>query len=144
MQSDSPEQDPSFDVPKLQPEKAKDGELGGAQASEKASAMALEQGASLPTMQPSGGSDDPAGATPTSVQTDDEDDDSTVVQDFLAAALPPIADDVDLIEKEWVDKAKEIVDRTSHDPYLQNQEITKVKEDYLKKRYNKSIKLSGE
>ncbi|HSW85801.1 MAG TPA: hypothetical protein VLF79_04335 [Candidatus Saccharimonadales bacterium] len=52
-----------------------------------------------------------------------------------------IADDADLIEKEWVDKAKAIVAQTKDDPHLQNQEITKVKTDYLKKRYNKDIKL---
>ncbi len=52
-----------------------------------------------------------------------------------------IADDTDLIEKEWVDKAKAIVAQTKDDPHLQNQEITKVKTDYLKKRYNKDIKL---
>jgi general stress protein 26 len=54
---------------------------------------------------------------------------------------PQIADDADLIEKEWVEKAKEIVEQTKHDPYLQNKEITKVKADYMKKRYNKDIKL---
>ncbi len=59
---------------------------------------------------------------------------------------PPItanltAEDADLIEKEWVEKAKEIVERTRHDPYLQNREITKMKADYMKKRYNKDIKV---
>jgi hypothetical protein len=56
-------------------------------------------------------------------------------------STPPIADDVDLIEKEWVEKAKEIVNKTKDDPYAQNQEMTKIKADYLKKRYNKDIKL---
>jgi hypothetical protein len=60
------------------------------------------------------------------------------------AGMPQIADDTDLIEKEWVDKAKAIVEQTAHDPYLQNQEINKVKVDYLKKRYNKDIKLSDD
>jgi hypothetical protein len=55
-----------------------------------------------------------------------------------------IADDTDLIEKEWVDKAKEIVDRTQDDPYVQNKEINKIKADYIKKRYNKDIKISEE
>lgn len=56
--------------------------------------------------------------------------------------MPDIADDADLIEKEWVDKAKEIVAQTSHDPYLQNKEMNKVRADYMKKRYNKDIKLN--
>lgn len=57
---------------------------------------------------------------------------------------PAIADDVDLIEREWVHKAKEIVERTKNDPYLQNKEMTKVKADYMKKRYNKELKLTEE
>lgn len=56
--------------------------------------------------------------------------------------LPQIADDTDLIEKEWVDKAKEVIARTAHDPYLQNQELNRVKVEYLKKRYNKDVKQS--
>lgn len=58
--------------------------------------------------------------------------------------MPQIADDTDLIEKEWVDKAKEIVEQTAHDPHLQNQELTKVKVDYLKKRYNKDLKITDD
>lgn len=57
------------------------------------------------------------------------------------SAFPQIADDDDLIEKEWVIAAKEIVARTAHDPHLQNREISKMKADYMKKRYNKDIKL---
>jgi hypothetical protein len=55
-----------------------------------------------------------------------------------------IADDADLIEKEWVSKAKAIVEQTKHDPYQQNQAMTKVKAEYLKKRYNKDLKLPAE
>ncbi|HLC91512.1 MAG TPA: hypothetical protein VJC09_00505 [Candidatus Saccharimonadales bacterium] len=57
---------------------------------------------------------------------------------------PNVADDEDLIEQEWVDKAKAIVDRTHNDPYLQNQELGKFKADYIKKRYNREIKVSEE
>jgi hypothetical protein len=58
--------------------------------------------------------------------------------------MPPAAEDTDLIEREWVDKAKEIVAQTSHDPYLQNKEMNRVRADYMKKRYNKDIKLNEE
>jgi hypothetical protein len=54
------------------------------------------------------------------------------------------AEDADLIEKTWVEKAKQIVAETRGDPYTQNKEINKVKADYIKKRYNKDIKLAGE
>lgn len=53
-----------------------------------------------------------------------------------------IADDGDLIEKAWIEKAKEIVERTRLDPHIQNKEINRVKADYLKKRYNKDLKLA--
>lgn len=59
----------------------------------------------------------------------------------LASVNPLIADDTDLIEKEWVDRAKRIVEHTRHDPHLQTREMNHMKADYLKKRYNKDLKL---
>lgn len=55
--------------------------------------------------------------------------------------MPQIADDTDLIEKEWVEKAKDIVAQTNQDPYLQNKELNKIKVEYIKKRYNKDVKI---
>jgi hypothetical protein len=57
---------------------------------------------------------------------------------------PTTAADEDLVEKEWVDKAKKIVSETKDDPYKQGKEISKLQADYLKKRYGKDIKLSGD
>lgn len=54
------------------------------------------------------------------------------------------ADDADLIEKEWVVKAKQIVEQTKNDPYVQNKQITRMKADYIKKRYNKDLKVGDE
>lgn len=54
---------------------------------------------------------------------------------------PQIADDADLIEKEWIEKAKEIVAQTSDDPHAQAREIQRFRADYIKKRYNKDIKV---
>jgi hypothetical protein len=67
---------------------------------------------------------------------------AAAVQLGSAATAQLMADDADLIEKEWVEKAKEIIERTKNDPHAQNEEMTKVKADYLKKRYNKDINLS--
>jgi hypothetical protein len=53
-----------------------------------------------------------------------------------------IADDGDLIEKEWVVKAKAIVEHNREDPYKQSEELTVFKADYMQKRYNKIIKLN--
>ncbi len=55
---------------------------------------------------------------------------------------PEAAEDNDLIEREWVDKAKQIVDRTREDPHLQNKEMNRFKADYLNKRYKKVIKVN--
>jgi hypothetical protein len=54
---------------------------------------------------------------------------------------PPLqADDVDVIEKEWVDKAEQIVKQTEGDPYKEEEAIEDLQIDYLKQRYGKDIK----
>jgi|SRR3989344_4804409 len=58
------------------------------------------------------------------------------------SASPTMADDEDLIEKEWVDKAKQIVERNKNDPHAQNKEIGLYKAEYMKKRFNKDIKTT--
>ncbi len=63
---------------------------------------------------------------------------STITQDNPLQA----SDDTDLIEKEWVNKAKQIVERNKDNPYKQSEELTVFKADYMKKRYNKTIKLN--
>lgn len=55
-------------------------------------------------------------------------------------ALPAMADDGDLIEKEWVNKVKHVVQATAQDPYELNRQFTKIKADYMQKRYGKTIK----
>ena len=52
-----------------------------------------------------------------------------------------IADDKDIIEPEWVHKAKAIAIQNRNDPYKQSEELTVFKADYMQKRYNKTIKL---
>lgn len=54
---------------------------------------------------------------------------------------PLVAGDEDVIEKEWVDKAKKIVAQTRNDPREQEREVSRLQADYLKKRYGKEIKL---
>jgi hypothetical protein len=57
---------------------------------------------------------------------------------------PDIAEDVDLIEKEWVEKAKHIVTQTKDNPREQNVEMAKLKADYMKKRYDKDLEIDSE
>lgn len=74
----------------------------------------------LPTAPPPTVSDD----TQASVSSDD---------------MPMVANDDDLIEKEWVDKAKKIIVQTKDDPYLREQEVGKLQADYLRKRYGREL-----
>lgn len=56
---------------------------------------------------------------------------------------PLIAADEDLIEKEWVDKAKKVIAETKDDPYLREQEVKKLQVEYVRKRYGREIGKSG-
>lgn len=109
----------------------------------------LETSAAAPT-QERVGNQYPVNSTPV-VQTDQTAPQAVpppvsppLPQDPAAAstASPMIADDVDVMEKEWVDKAKKIVQETKDDPHQQGKEVSKLQADYLMKRYNKQIKLA--
>lgn len=50
--------------------------------------------------------------------------------------------DDDLIEKEWVDRAKRIVEQTRDDPHEQSDQLNGVKVDYMKQHYDKTIKVN--
>jgi len=65
------------------------------------------------------------------------------VADDSATQGPVLASDDDLIEKEWVDKAKKIIAETQNDPYRREQEVTKLQIDYLRKRYGKELGTSN-
>ena len=57
---------------------------------------------------------------------------------------PAVASDDDLIEKEWVEKAKKVVAETRSDPYAQDKAVSPLQADYLQKRYGKSVKLPSD
>lgn len=59
------------------------------------------------------------------------------MQDVSAAQ----GDDESAVDQEWITKAKEMVERTHSDPYLQSNELSKIKAQYIKVRYNKDIKI---
>lgn len=79
-------------------------------------------------------------ATPVPVQlptpTVVSDDNSSVA---APSVLPPVAADEDLIEKEWVDSAKKVIEATKDDPYAREREVSKLKVDYIQKRYGKTL-----
>jgi hypothetical protein len=65
------------------------------------------------------------------------------VDDAAAApaddSSPATAADDDLIEKEWVDKAKQIIAETRDDPHSREKAVNKLQADYLRKRYGKEL-----
>lgn len=52
---------------------------------------------------------------------------------------PLTAADDDVIEKEWVDKAKKIILETKDNPYERSHRVNELQKDYLKKRYGKEL-----
>ncbi|MGB4957684.1 MAG: hypothetical protein WBO49_04490 [Candidatus Saccharimonas sp.] len=65
-------------------------------------------------------------------------------QDQANSATPLAASDDDLIEKEWVDKAKSIIATTKDDPYRREREINKLQIEYIRKRYGRTIGDAGD
>lgn len=57
---------------------------------------------------------------------------------------PIVANDDDLIEKEWVDKAKQIIAATKDDPYRREQEVSKLQIEYIRRRYGREIGDAGD
>jgi len=55
------------------------------------------------------------------------------------ATSPSVASDDDLIEKEWVERAKKLLDETKDDPYRREQEVSRLQADYLLKRYGREL-----
>ena len=66
------------------------------------------------------------------------------VQAATTDDTPIVANDDDLIEKEWVDKAKKILGETRDDPYKREREINKLQIEYIRRRYGREIGDSGD
>lgn len=63
-------------------------------------------------------------------------------QPVTAGAAAQTDENAVALDQEWVDKAKQIVERTKGDPFLQSKELSKAKAGYLKARYNKDFKVA--
>ncbi len=73
-------------------------------------------------------------AVPTTVVTD------TNTPDPVSTTTSPVtASDDDLMEKEWVDRAKKIVSDTLDDPYTQENAVVQLQRDYQKKRFGREL-----
>lgn len=58
------------------------------------------------------------------------------------SSSPLVAADEDLIEKEWVDRAKEIILHTKDDPHARTLKVNELQRDYLQKRYGRTVGAS--
>ncbi len=65
--------------------------------------------------------------------------DVPVVDLSIARDTPIVAGDDDLIEKEWVEKAKKIVSETRDNPYGREKAVSQLQKDYLMKRYGREL-----
>jgi len=117
---------PAEQQPAPTPEKKAGSSEGAAQNAP----AVLPQVQPQPTAQPT-----PSTPTAPAKPTGDADD---------VGKTPVVADDVDVIEKEWVNKTKSVVKETKTDPHKQKKGVSVLKADYMKKRYGKDVKLSDD
>ena len=54
------------------------------------------------------------------------------------------SDDADVIEEEWVAIVRKLIQEHQDDPYLLMRSMALLKADYLKKRYDKEVKVPEE
>ena len=50
------------------------------------------------------------------------------------------SDDSDRIDPVWINKTKAVISQTRNDPYEQKIQVSKVKAEYIQKRFNKQVK----
>ena len=74
---------------------------------------------------------------PTPVVGSRNDDIATTI-----VSAPLVANDDDLIEKEWVNKAKKIIADTHNNPYQRERAVSELQVVYLKKRYGKELGIA--
>lgn len=129
----TPESVPGRDAPEASPNGGESAVERGVQSTpERAPEQAVQAQAAMA-----------AQATPIALPTpvvNQQADNSTIATDDL----PAVAADDDLIEKEWVDKAKQIISSTRDDPARREKEVSRLQADYLKKRYGKELGAPAE
>lgn len=64
--------------------------------------------------------------------------------DDAIMANPIAANDDDVIEKEWVDRAKQVILQTRDNPFAREKAIGELQRDYLMKRYGRQLGASND
>jgi len=65
--------------------------------------------------------------------------DGTIKNHFESQIADLPAEDAEIIEKEWVDKVDEVIEKTKQDPYFQEQGQHALSRQYLKSRFNLDV-----
>lgn len=68
----------------------------------------------------------------------------TLQQPASGLVTPLTAADEDLIEKEWVDKARAIITQTKDDPHARTAQVNELQRNYLQKRFGKVLGADGD
>lgn len=58
------------------------------------------------------------------------------------ASIPVAAEDSDMIEQEWVAAVKRTLEQYKHDPYMLSRAMTALRQDYLLKRYGRTVEAA--
>lgn len=129
------ESGPQFELPPQQaPEQASESE----QVIERQRPARQEAGVGKKAPQPGSTATPDDAVAP--VITDFSDEPTKPIKPVSPATSDLTAADADLIEKQWIDRAKTVAAKTRDDPHLQKSEMSKVKADYIQKRFHKTIK----
>ena len=59
-----------------------------------------------------------------------------------ATNTPAVAEDNDMIEQEWVAAVKKTLEQYKDDPYLLSRAMTTLRQDYLQKRYGRTVEAA--
>lgn len=69
---------------------------------------------------------------------------ATLPQTISSSANPTAANDDDVIEMEWVHRAKQIIIQTKDSPFAREKAIAELQRDYLMKRYGRQVGASDD
>jgi hypothetical protein len=59
-----------------------------------------------------------------------------------AGGAPVVAEDSDIIEQEWVAAVKRTLEQFRDDPYSLSRAMTALRQDYLQKRYGRTVEAA--
>lgn len=84
----------------------------------------------------------PTAPTAASVNSPGSSTYSQAVNSASVSGAPVAAEDSDMIEQEWVAAVKRTLEQYKNDPYALSQAMTSLRQDYLQKRYGRTVEAA--